>query len=329
MSGLKKYCFVFFLCSCGVLRAQVDPHFSQFYAFPMNMNPGMTGAMESDLRFTAIHRSQWGSVMVPFSTQGASIEWRSQANWQFGVCMLNQQAGDAGYHYLNGYTSIAYSGVKWGEHRLSIGLSVGQISRRFDPLKFQFGDQWNPITGYDPNALTGDQLTKTSATSLDAGLGILYWNGNSEKRARAFGGFSWMHLGRPQDPFISSSVSQRMPYRMLVQGGVQWQASDLLSLTPNLLVMKQGSAWERMLAVSAAYSVGEELALLPSLAYRFGDAIVPGFGLNWNNWTLASTYDLSLGEMSRVGPGGKSLEISLRYTPRLAQKAGFLPCPRF
>jgi len=313
----------------GVLTAQVDPHFSQFYSFPMSMNPGMTGVMEADLRITAIHRTQWGSVMVPYSTQGASVEWKSRANWQFGLCMLNQQAGDAGYHYLNGYASIAYSGVKWGAHQLVVGLSAGQISRRFDPLKFQFGDQWNPITGYDPNALTGDQLTKTSATTLDAGVGMMYWDGSTDKSARAFGGISWMHLGRPQDPFISSSVAQRMPYRLLVQGGVQWQVTDLFSLTPNVLVLKQGSAWERMMALSGSYAVGEDLALLPSLAYRLGDALVPGVGLNWKNWTLAASYDLSLGDMSRVGPGGRSLEISLRYTPRLAQKAGFLPCPRF
>lgn len=313
----------------GQVAGQVDPHFSQFYAFPLSMNPGMTGVLDGDLRLTAIHRSQWGSVLVPYQAQGASVEWKTRKDWQFGVCFLNQQAGDAGYHYLNGYASVAYRGVKWGASQLVIGLSAGQISRRFDPLKFQFGDQWNPISGYDPSAVTGDQWTKTSATSFDAGLGIVYWNGSTEIRAHPFGGVSWMHLGRPQDPFISSSVAQRMPYRLLAQGGVQWQVSDRFSLTPNFLLMKQGSAWERMMAFAGAYSVGEELALLPSLAYRLGDAVVPGFGLNWKNWTLAATYDLSMGELGRVGPGGESTEISLRYAPRIAQKAGFLPCPRF
>ena len=329
MKQVKRLLIGFSWFFGGVLAAQVDPHFSQFYAFPMSLNPGMTGVMESELRFTAIHRSQWGAVLLPYSTQGASVEWKTRADWQFGVCLLNQQAGDAGYHYLNGYASIAYSGVKWGSNRLVIGLSAGQISRRFDPLKFQFGDQWSPITGYDPNVGTGDLITRTSATTLDAGLGLMYWDGSTEKRARPFGGVSWMHLGRPQDPFISSSVAQRMPYRLLAQAGVQWQVSDVFSITPNLLVMKQGTALERMLAVSGSYWVGEELSLIPSLSYRMGDAVVPGIGLSWKDWAMAATYDLSVGDLGLVGPGGKSLEVSIRFAPRVAPKAGFLPCPRF
>ena len=310
-------------------QSQVDPHFSQFYSFPLSMNPGMTGAMEEDLRFTAVHRSQWGSMMVPYSTQGVSVEWKSRSDWQFGICFLNQEAGTGGYRYLNGYASIAYRGVRWGTNQLVVGLSAGQISRRFDPLKFQFGDQWSPITGYDPNVQTGDQLVRTSASTFDVGVGLFYWDGAADKKVRPFAGASLMHLGRPQDPFISSSVEQRMPYRMLGQAGLQWTLSDRFSLIPHLLYMRQGTAAEKMLAIAGTYSVGEDLRLMPSLAYRMGDAVVPGFGIGWRNWSFATSYDISVGVLGRVGPGGRSTEISLRYAPRIASKAGFLPCPRF
>lgn len=308
---------------------QVDPHFSQFYAFPLNMNPGMTGVMEEDLRFTAIHRSQWGSMMVPYSTQGVSVEWKNRSDWQFGLCFMNQEAGNGGYHYLNGYASVAYRGVKWGTHQLVVGLSAGQIARRFDPLKFQFGDQWSPITGYDPNVQTGDQLVRTSAATFDVGVGLFYWDLAGDKPVRPFAGVSVMHLSRPQDPFISSSLAQRMPYRYLAQGGFQWTMSERVSLIPHLLYMRQGTASEKMLALSANYSIGEDLRLMPSLAFRMGDAIVPGFGLGWRNWSFATSYDLSVGDVGRVGPGGRSMELSLRFAPRMAHKADFLPCPRF
>ena len=314
--------------SC-VSTAQVDPHFSQFYAFPLSMNPGMTGAMEEDLRFTAVNRSQWGSMMVPYSTQGVSVEWKTRSDWQFGLCFMNQEAGNGGYHYLNGYASVAYSGVRWGTHQVVVGLSAGQIARRFDPLKFQFGDQWSPITGYDPNVQTGDQLVRTSASTFDVGVGLFYWDAAADKSIRPFAGGSVMHLGRPQDPFISSSVEQRLPYRFLGQAGFQWTISDRVSLIPNLLYMQQGTATEKMLAVTANYSVGEDLRLMPSIAFRLGDALVPGMGLGWRNWSFAASYDLSMGDMGRVGPGGRSMELSLRFAPRIAARTGFLPCPRF
>lgn len=325
---LIAFCFSWMIQGV-VLMSQVDPHFSQFYAFPMSMNPGMTGAMESDLRFTAIHRSQWGSVMVPFSTQGVSLEWKARKDWQFGLCFLNQEAGNAGYHYLNGYASIAYRGVRWGTQQVVIGLSAGQISRRFDPLKFQFGDQWSPITGFDPNVQTGDLLTKTSASVMDVGVGMMYWDEGTGKKIRPFAGASWMHLSKPQDPFISSSVAQRMPYRILALAGFHWQVNDLFGLSPHILFMKQGSATEKMLALAGNYALGQDLSLLPSVAFRVGDAVAPGMGLSWRNWSFAGSYDFSVGSLGRVGPGGRSMELSIRYAPRIPSKAGFLPCPRF
>ncbi|MFM7671205.1 MAG: PorP/SprF family type IX secretion system membrane protein [Bacteroidota bacterium] len=317
---------ILFGCSA---TAQVDPHFSQFYSFPLSMNPGMTGVMEEDLRLTAIHRSQWGSIMVPFSTQGVSVEWKAKKDWQFGLCLLNQEAGDGGYHYLNGYASLAYRGVRWGSNQLVVGLTAGQISRRFDPLKFQFGDQWSPITGYDPNVQTGDVLARTSAATLDVGMGLFYWDDGAVRSVRPFGGASILHLTRPQDPFISSSVTQRLPYLLLVQAGFSWQAGEQFSLTPHLLYMRQGSATEKMVVVAGNYWVGEDLRLMPSLGLRLGDAVVPGFGLGWRNWSFASSYDLSTGSLGLVGPGGRSVEFSLRFASRIAKQGDFLPCPRF
>jgi hypothetical protein len=40
-------------------RAQVDPHFSQYYIQPMTMNPAFTGAFDGDYRISGIWRSQY------------------------------------------------------------------------------------------------------------------------------------------------------------------------------------------------------------------------------------------------------------------------------
>jgi len=46
------------LCASVVSNAQTDPHFSQYYAYPMWLNPGLTGAIDGDYRVTALYRDQ-------------------------------------------------------------------------------------------------------------------------------------------------------------------------------------------------------------------------------------------------------------------------------
>ena len=57
---------VFLAISFGQLQAQ-DPHFSQFYLSPLQLNPALTGVMNEDIRASLLHRSQWRTVSAPFS----------------------------------------------------------------------------------------------------------------------------------------------------------------------------------------------------------------------------------------------------------------------
>ena len=65
------------LLSIGAVQSQ-DIHFSQFYASPLNLNPATTGVLSCDLRFSAIYRNQWASVLNSraFSTFSAGVETR-------------------------------------------------------------------------------------------------------------------------------------------------------------------------------------------------------------------------------------------------------------
>ena len=58
-----RKCFVFFLTLliCGAVIAQ-DPHFSQFFASPLTLNPAFTGKFDGSWRLAANHRDQWPSI---------------------------------------------------------------------------------------------------------------------------------------------------------------------------------------------------------------------------------------------------------------------------
>lgn len=57
----------------SLLSAQ-DIHWTQFYAAPMNISPGLIGIFPGETRFMANYRSQWHSVPVDYSTLGLSVD---------------------------------------------------------------------------------------------------------------------------------------------------------------------------------------------------------------------------------------------------------------
>ena len=195
--------------------AQVDPHFSQYYVYPAWLNPALTGAFDGDYRVSGIYRSQWGNISSPFSTPGFAADFTTDKNINWGVSVLNQTAGNGGYNYTTAYGNIAYTGVRFGTNetqRIVFGMQAGMIQRRFDRSKLTFGDQWNPITGYNPGSSSADVLVRNNSAVLDIGAGIMYFDAQPGKKANLFAGFSVSHLTRPEDKF-SASGDEKFPMR--------------------------------------------------------------------------------------------------------------------
>lgn len=313
--------------------AQVDPHFSQFYAYPLWLNPGMAGMMDGDYRFTGVYRNQWSSVMTPYNTAGFSADVNTGKNLNLGANFMSQTAGDAGYKYLNAYATVAYSGVRFGQgnnQQITIGLQAGLLSRRFDPAKFQFGDQWNPITGYNPGATTADIITKTSSSVLDMGAGISYADASPDKKVNFFGGVGAFHLTKPEDPFVSSGTNAVLPVRYTIHAGARLNLTETVSITPNLLYMKQGIASEKMAGLFAQLRANDFTDLLFGVNYRLDDAVSPYVGVAFHDFVLGVSYDVNTSDLGKAVNGTNSLELSFTYIGRKSGKPlRYLSCPRF
>ncbi len=313
--------------------AQTDPHFSQYYAYPMWLNPGLTGAIDEDYRVTAIYRNQYGNISTPFSTPGVSADVKTNKNAAFGLNVMNQSAGTGGYNYLNAYASFAYTGVRFGadgNQRISMGLSMGLINRRFDPSKFQTGDQWTGGGGYNPGGGSSDVLARTSAMAFDAGVGIMYYDATPDKKANVFLGVSAFHLNQPSDPFITGGTSDKMPVRYTGHGGVRIAISDEASITPNVLYMRQGNVDEKMIGAYVQYRVNETLDFLIGANYRYKDAYVPYVGFYYNSFLLGASYDVNASDLGKMTGNANSFEISLSFMGRKSHKGEAVPfvCPR-
>ncbi|MEO9210409.1 MAG: type IX secretion system membrane protein PorP/SprF, partial [Ginsengibacter sp.] len=67
--------FIFlFLFLSFQLKAQ-DPHFSQFFASPLTLNPALTGKFDGDLRVAGNYRNQWPTLDNYYRTFSVSVDF--------------------------------------------------------------------------------------------------------------------------------------------------------------------------------------------------------------------------------------------------------------
>jgi len=323
-------------CSMMVqkLAAQVDPHFTQYYIYPAWTNPALTGAFDGAYRVSGIYRTQWGSISTPYSTQGLSAEFTTSKNMNFGISILNQTAGDGGYRYTTAYANLAYTGVRFGpteNHRVVIGIQAGFIQRRFDPAKLTFGDQWNPITGYNPGNATSDILQNKNASSFDAGAGILYFDATANRKANFYIGYAASHITKPTDEFSGKGTEKEsLPIRHTVHAGVRLKLSDVVSITPNVLYLRQGNAQEKAVGLYTQLKASQETNFLIGANYRLEDAISPFVGFTHKRIVLGVSYDVNTSNLGKVVKGSNSFEISLSFTGKRNVKTPEIEfvCPR-
>lgn len=333
MKTLKQLAVVLLvLAGSKTMQAQVDPHFSQYYTYPSWLNPALTGVFDGELRGAAIYRSQWGNITTPFSTPGISVDMNTNRNINFGLSALRQKAGDGGFNYTTAYANIAYTGVRLGAEglqRFVFGMQAGLIQRRFDMTKMTFGDQWNPITGFNPGSTSADQFNRNSTSSLDVGAGLLFYDAQPGKKANFYGGVSVSHLTRPTDQF-SATGDAKFPVRYTTHAGTRIALNDQFSLTPNALYLRQGTASETMVGAYGELKAAPELNLMLGANYRFKDAIAPYFGINYKNLMIGMSYDINTSDLGKMANGSRSFEISLSIISRKSAKtpeAEFV-CPR-
>jgi type IX secretion system PorP/SprF family membrane protein len=316
--------------------AQTDPHFTQNYTYPMYINPAMTGSSDGDYRVSSVYRSQWGAVGHPYRTEGISFDTRTNNNLALGLNLMNQSAGDAGFNYFNTYASIAYTGVKFGKeenHRIVFAMQAGLIRRSVDQSKFKWGEQWNPITGYNGSNPSSETFAATSSTTLDMGAGAMYYDASPDKKFNVFGGVSFFHINKPADPIISAQSTElnTIPMRYAIHGGISMKLTEDFNIVPHILYNQQGNARETILGVYGRKVVNEETDIMLGAYYRYKDAVAPYLGVDYKNLLVGLSYDVNTSKLGAATRNVNSFELSFSYIMRKGSTRSVLefnPCPR-
>lgn len=313
----------------GRSMAQVDPHFSQYYANPLWLNPALTGVINGDTRISGNFKDQWASVNNAYRTAAVAADFRTSEKVSLGLSVLNQSAGGNSFNYFSAYGSLGY-GIAIsnnGNHRLSFGVQAGLINRSFDMSKFQFGNQYVPGSGFDPGLPSFESFSNTNTTIFDANAGVFYYNGDNLSTVNAFGGISVGHLSRPKDNF-SADDKGKIPLRYAVHGGARIRASEYFDVTPHALYIKQQNATIKAFGAYSEFKFQDDKGLILGGLYRLNDAAVANVGYHVNSLIIGASYDFNTSSLTRATAGQGGIELSVSYVFR---KGFSLPepiCPR-
>ncbi len=291
-----------------------DPHFSQFEALPMMLNPANTAMGDvTEMRIGLQYRSQWASMGNNFTTTAASFEIPVQERFGLGASILAYNAADV-FSTINFMVSGSYliSDPSQKNFILSTGLQIGFLYNRINTENLLFGNQFDGVN-FDPDLPNKEIFDRRSTFTPDASLGFHYENINFRKKLNPHGGFAVYHVTHPRENFTGEK--SRKPLRYVVHGGMRINLNREVSIDPTVLYMRQRNAQEITFGVLSNIELRQPYALVFGAFYRNADALILQAGVQHNKNLYRISYDINTSGLSQATKNKGAIELSILYTP--------------
>lgn len=303
-----------------MVQAQ-DIHFSQFHAAPLNVNPAKTGVFDGDIRVVSNFRSQWTSVPVPYTTTSFSYDQKLfndgtlGSNGLGGGLFFNfDQAGDSELSLLQIGGSAAYAQQINKTNFLSVGLMAGLGQRRFNTANLTFDEQFIDGT-FIENAPITENFINTSTSFVDMAVGVDWLVQISKRLQFSLGGSVW-HLNQPQYSFFNDENSY-LPLKWGINLDAVIQMSETIDVMPSAIYFHQGGFDERLVGMYIRYHLDQrkakEKAVLFGTWYRFNDAVITSFAMDYGLWRVGLSYDINTSPFSAATRSYGGFELSAQY----------------
>ncbi|MBQ9254116.1 MAG: PorP/SprF family type IX secretion system membrane protein [Bacteroidales bacterium] len=327
----RNILYLFVVCVFMVtgLKAQ-DPHFSQFYAAPLYTNAAFAGSAVCP-RLSLSYRNQWPSLGA-FKTFTASYDQYFDAiSGGIGVYVMSDKESD---YYRRNSAAFMYSLHLQLSREVALNLAaqVDITNTSLDWDNLVFGDMIDPRYGVIYNSTMADRPSETSHTKLDFGASALLFG------ETWYAGVSATHLTRHDEGFISYN---RIPIKITANAGLrlnlrrdQRRTNSLFGqpiISPNIIYQHQGEFNELNYGVYLDWNPFIFGAWYrQSMAFSNSDALVLLFGLEWGDYKIGYSYDITVSSLSNVSGGAHEISLSCKLPcPEKKKKVRDIKCPSF
>lgn len=332
------YLFLLLSVLCQLPAKAQDPHFTQFFASPLTLNPAFTGLFSGEARIAANYRSQWSSIATPYVTGTVSADFNILKNtipyndhWGVGgLALYDRQAGGGLKTTYLGFSTAYHKGLdREGRQSIAVGVQVAFVQKRLDFSKLVFENQLTNL-GFDPTMPSGEYFARSSVSYPDLNVGVLY-NASLGTFGNLYFGGSYYHANQPDQSFLEGREAA-LKSRWTVQGGGGWAPTPKMRIYLSGIYMQQAGASE----LTAGGAVGFVINNNPMDAslfyigswYRLNDAINPYVGVELKNLHIGLSYDINVSALHTASNYRGGTELSLIY---IFQKDNThsINCPKF
>ncbi len=333
----KATVFLYVFLFVSTFATAQDPHFSQFFASPLTLNPAFTGKFEGTLRIAGNYRNQWPTFGNVYTTSTLSVDFDILKNklpdydtWGIGILALTDKAGGGVLtnNYLGLSTAYHKSLDEDGFSQLSIGFQGTYGQKSLDKNKLYFEDQLTPFgfTGVTQETFTSDNL---NINYLEVNAGLLY-SLSTDKTNNFYVGASLYHINRPSESF--QGANWNIATRTTISAGGFFPVSDILTLHTSGIYQYQDKASETVVGGALAASLDkvspQPANVYAGLWYRLNDAVIPYIGLEFSGLRIGATYDINVSSLNAGAQSRGGMELSLIYVKTPPGYKG-IPCPKF
>ena len=326
---------LFIIAFSGSAHAQ-DPHFSQFFASPLTLNPAFTGKFDGQWRLAVNHRDQWPSIPKAYVTSSGSFDFGIMKDklpqgdvFGIGISGLSDASANDQLKLNYGSLSVSYHKAldEDGYNTIGAGFQGTYSSLTLDEGKLTFEDmlRQNGFTGARTDFLTNGN----NQNYFDVNAGLLF-SGSSNGNNNYYAGVSVYHVNRPKVGFKDQNYY--LANRLTVHAGGTVPVADALSLSASIIHQVQSKASETTLGGALSYNLnGDEVT--PSSIFvgswvRLNDALIPYIGLEVGGLRIGASYDVNISSLKTATASRGGSEFSLIYIKRKAETKG-IPCPKF
>ncbi len=312
-------------------RAQ-DPHFTQFYANQLYLNPAFAGSDKCP-RANLNYRNQWPKLGSGFVTYSASYD--QHVDWLeggVGLHLMQDVQGDKRYNSTinTTYANLMYSYAFKVNDRFFIrgGFQASYIYKHLQG-NYIYPDQIDPI--YGPIFETKESSIAQSDTKgfFDFSVGVLGYTG------KHYFGFAVHHLTKPQESYRDNSDARRLRKYTVHYGTripiemIGFKKGDLY-ISPNIIYQQQGNFQQINLGFYFnRKSIVGGFWVRQNLKFQY-DAFIMMLGYIRDDFRISYSYDLTVSKLRNATLG--SHEISLGYTfgcREKKRKYNVISCPAF
>ena len=306
-----------------------DPHFSQYYANPLYLNPAMAGAPICP-RMILNYRNQWPGISGQYVTYNASYDQHVDAlSGGIGVLVNVDRAGEGTLSTTMASGIYSYKLDLNRKLSLKAGIQATFLQKNLDWTKLTFPDQIDPRHGFVFNTnevYPEDGLTKTVA---DFATGLVLYS------ERFFAGVSAHHLTTPNEGFISYS---ELPLKWTGHAGAiisiegdnsRKRTVEETSISPNIMFQKQGQFEQ--------FNYGCYLNKYPFVVGTWfrqsldnPDAVIVLLGFVQPSFKFGYSYDLTVSKLTNASGGAHEFSLTIQFECSPKQKrVRPITCPSF